>query len=253
MDNYVRLWKTIAPTLPVDKSPLHIIYYSGRDARSFGVRLPEWGGGGAIGRDTIVIPLDRVTIAGMDAARVTVHELVHIVLARTCGIVPVPRWFHEGLAMTLSGELLFDEQVILSRAIFTRRLMTFEAMEKVNTMDRYGAALAYSQAHCAVALLIGDYGTDTLRLLLDAARTTGSFDSAMARVIGYSVREWETFAREDLVKRYSLVFLISDTALYWLPVTFLFIAAFIAVTVRNRRKRRQMEEEERAGGGGGWE
>lgn len=246
MDNYSRLRKTIAPALPVDRSLLHIIYYSGSDAHNPGARLPEWGGGGAIGRDTIIIPVDRLGIAGMDAGRVTVHELVHVVLARTYGDIPIPRWFHEGLAMTLSGELLFEEQVVLSRALFSRRLLTFEAIEKVNNMDRYGAALAYSQAHCAVADLIGDYGNDTLRLLLDAVRTRGSFDSAMAQVIGYSAREWESFVREDLVKRYSLVFLISDTAIYWLPVTFLFIVAFIAVTVRNRRKRRRMEEEELA-------
>jgi len=55
-------------------------------------------------------------------------------------------------------------------------------------------------------------------------------------VLGFLPKEFETFAREYVVKRYSFVFLISDTALYWIPITFLFIAAFIAVTIRNKKK-----------------
>jgi hypothetical protein len=242
---YNRLWQTIAPEIPIDGNPLHIIYYSKNTAEKFGPRLPEWGGGGAIGRDTIIVPLDRLMFSGMDAGRVTVHELVHSILARAYGSVPVPRWFHEGLAMTLSGELLFDEQVVVSRALFSHRLLPFDTIENVNALDQYGAALAYSESHLAVAYLIDEYGIDTIPALLHAVRTTGSFDSAMNTVLGFSPKEFESFAVEHIVKQYSFVFLISDTALYWIPITFLFIAAFIAVTIRNKKKRRRMEEEEK--------
>jgi len=85
-------------------------------------------------------------LSGMDAGRVTVHELVHIVLARAYGSVPVPRWFHEGLAMTLSGELLFEEQVVISRALFTHQLLPFDTIEKVNGLDQYGQLLHTARA-----------------------------------------------------------------------------------------------------------
>lgn len=245
LNNYFRVWKTIIPAVTIDKSPIHIIFYTGNSGRKLDTRLPEWGGGGAIGRDTIIVPLDRVMMSGMDVGRVTVHELVHIVLARAYGGVVIPRWFHEGLAMTLSGELLFDEQAVISRALFTRQLLPFDSIEKVNALDQYGAALAYSESHLAVAYLIDEYGIDTISELLKAVRATGRFDSAMVRVLGFPPKEFESFARENIVKRYSFVFLVSDTAIYWLPITFLFIAAFIAVTIRNRKKRRKMEEDER--------
>lgn len=245
LHHYTRLWKTIAPAVPIDRTPLRIIYYSKSSATRLALRLPEWGGGGALGRDTIIVPLDRLMLAGMDAGRVTIHELVHIVLARVYGGIPIPRWFHEGLAMTLSGELLFNEQVVISRALFTRQLLPFDTIEKVNALDQYGAELAYSESHLAVAYLIDEYGIDTIPVLLYAVRATGSFDTAMNRILGFSPKDFESFARENVARRYSFVFLISDTALYWIPITFLFIAAFIAVTIRNKKKRRRMEEEEK--------
>jgi hypothetical protein len=245
LNNYLRIWKAVAPTLQVDSQPVHILFYTGTSSGSPGARLPEWGGGGAIGRDTIIVPLDRLMLSGMDAGRVTVHELVHIVLARAYGGIAIPRWFHEGMAMTLSGELLFDEQVTVSRAIFTHRLMPLDAVERVNALDQYAAALAYSESHLAVMFLIKEYGLDTIPEFLDAVRTTGRFDTAMVKVLGFTPKEFESFVNDDIVKRYSFIFLISDSALYWIPITLLFIAAFIAVTIRNKKKRRMMEEEER--------
>ncbi|MBN2187840.1 MAG: hypothetical protein JW699_00190 [Chitinispirillaceae bacterium] len=243
--NYERIWKAVAPETAVDTSAIAIIYYSKSDERKLGVRLPEWGGGGAIGRDTVIVPIDRFALADMDIGRVTVHELVHIALERAYGPLRLPRWFHEGLAMTLSGELSFEEQVSLSRAIFAKRLMPLDSVERVNRFDRFGAALAYSQSHLAAAYMIDKYGMEGVSELLGSVRKLGGFDTALAEGFGFSPKEFDGMVRNYIVDRYRFVFFFSDSWLFWAAGALLAVAGFIAVKVRNKKRERQMEEEEK--------
>jgi hypothetical protein len=243
--NYEPIWKAIAPDTAIDTSAITVIYYSKSDERKLGVRLPEWGGGGAIGRDTIIIPTDRFPLADRDIGRVTVHELVHIALERAYGRLRLPRWFHEGLAMTLSGELSFEEQVVLSRAILTKRLLPLDSIERVNRFDAFGAALAYSQSHLAAAYLIDKYGIDGVSEFLGEVRVSGRFDTALADGFGFSPQEFDGMVRNYIVDRYRFIFFFSDTYLFWLLGALLVVAGFVAVKISNRKRENLMEEEER--------
>jgi hypothetical protein len=242
--NFTRILTSISPSTAADTTPITLIYYSRNDKRKLGVRLPEWGGGGAIGSDTVIVPIDKAPLADMEVDRVTVHELVHIALERAYGRIRLPRWFHEGLAMTLSGELSFEEQIALSRAVFTQRLLPLDSIEKVNRFDAYGAALAYSQSHLAVGFMIDHYGMDGIPELLATVRATGSFDSAFTRVFGLTGPEFQRLVAQELNDRYRYLFLIGDTWLYWLPVALLVVFAYVAVRIRNKKKQQRMEEEE---------
>jgi hypothetical protein len=245
MRNYERIWKTIAPQTPLDRRTITIVFYSRPDERALSVRLPEWGGGGAIGDNLIVIPLDRSPLPDMDPARVTVHELTHIAIERAYGRLHVPRWFHEGLAMTLSGELSFDEQLTLSRAVFTGRLLPLDSIERVNRFDAQEAELAYSESHLAVAWMIDRYGLDGIPELLQTLQSAGTFREALPRVYGLTGDEVDRLVRNYIVERYRGVFLFSDTWLFWLLGALLLVAGFISVKIRNDRKKRLMEEQER--------
>ncbi|MBN1131085.1 MAG: hypothetical protein JXA71_19000 [Chitinispirillaceae bacterium] len=241
---YGRILAAVAPDMTADTIPITIIYYGKNDERTLGVRLPEWGGGGAIGRDTIIVPLDNAPLADMAIDRVTLHELVHIALERRYGRLRLPRWFHEGVAMTLSGELSFEEQTVLSRAVITRRLLPLDSIEKVNRFDAYGAALAYSQSHLAVLFIIESWGMDAIPELLAAVRKTGTFDSALTAVFGLTGGEFERLAHDFIADRYRYLFLIGDTWLYWLPAALLVVVGFVMVRIRNRKRQAQMERED---------
>jgi hypothetical protein len=243
--NYERIWKVVAPDTAIDRSTIVIIYYSRSDERKLVVRLPEWGGGGAIDRDTVIIPVDRFPLADMDLGRVTVHELVHIALERGYGRLRIPRWFHEGLAMTLSGELSFDEQLALSRAIFTKRLMPLDSIEHVNRFDQYGASLAYSESHLAAAYMIDKYGIDGIPELLESVRICGRFDTALVSVFGLNPQEYDRLVHNYIIERYRFLFFFSDTYLFWLLGAFLVVVGYITVTISNKKRKKQMEEEEK--------
>ncbi|HMD67237.1 MAG TPA: hypothetical protein VKF42_00060, partial [Chitinivibrionales bacterium] len=98
---YYRLYRLVAPGQRPDASPLRIVYYSDKSTVNYGGMLPEWGGGGAIGGNLIVVPTTFKPFLDQSFAQVTRHELVHAVLARAYPGLDIPRWFHEGAAMTL--------------------------------------------------------------------------------------------------------------------------------------------------------
>ncbi len=140
---YKRVYKTLAPNHRPDTSSLMITFYSKATRKHMDFSLPEWGGGGAIGSDTIVVNIDKKPFLEHSPYQVTVHELVHIVIKRHCKNVAVPRWFHEGLAMTLSGEASERENIVVSKALFSGSLMPLGSIDSVNLFGRFRAELAY--------------------------------------------------------------------------------------------------------------
>ena len=245
LENYLRIWNSLAAGKPVDTGTLTVEYYPARRQPDLSVILPEWGGGGAIGRNRIVIPIDRSALPAMDLPRITRHELTHIVLERAYGPCRLPRWFHEGLAMTLSGELSFEEQVSLSRAIFFRRLFPLDSIDRVNRFSADGAVLAYSESHLAVSFLIEKYGADGIAEMLAAIRPAGGFDAALYMVFGLSRPEFERLFEAYLADRFRFLFFFSDTYLFWGMGALLVVVAFFVIRRRNAKREQRMEEEER--------
>lgn len=242
---YQRILTTISPNTVSDSSPLVIIFHSVAQQRKRGIFLPEWGGGGALGKDTIIISTDRPSaFYRTDLQLILLHEMVHIALARSWGTLRLPRWFHEGMAMTLSGELQFDEQIHLSRAILTRSLVSLDSMEYLNRFSHRRAQIAYSQCHFAVRFLLNTYGYDMLPELLYASRRTRSFDTACRNVFGLTHEELEGLLWREMVTQYRFLFLLSDYSLFWIGVLALAVVAFIVTRLRNREKKHRLEQEE---------
>ena len=242
---YYRIYRIVAPHQTPDKSPLKIIYYSKAHVNSDPFSLPEWGGGGAINRDLIVVPVDFKPFLEQSFRQITVHELVHIVLNRGYPGIKIPRWFHEGVAMTLSGELSLQENVRVSKAIFTSSLMPLASIDSVNAFGRSRADLAYSQAHLSVLFLVDQYGIDVVPEILNAARGTKNFWTGLNATLGISPQEFDAMLMKYLTSKYQFVFVFADTYAYWVAIVALFIVGFIVTGARNRKRAKAMEEEEK--------
>ena len=241
---YNRICRALAPNRNPDPSPLKILYYSKAQKNTPQVSLPEWGGGGAVGCDLIVIPTDFKPFLQQSFSQITVHELVHVALCRTYRGLEIPRWFHEGAAMMLSGEISSQENIVISTAIFTSRLMPLASIDSVNGFGRGRADIAYSLSHLAVLYLTDNYGREALSEILKAARPTNNFWAGMYAVLGLTPGEFEQSVVKYITSRYSLVFLITDTYAWWLALALLFIAGYIVTRIRNRKRAEEMELQE---------
>jgi hypothetical protein len=241
---YHRIFRIIAPRRLPDKTPLKIIYYSKTNAPENASALPEWGGGGTIGGNLIIIPVDFKPFLQQNFSQTTVHELVHAVIYRVTGSAEVPRWFHEGLAMTLSGELSFEENAVLSKAVLFNRLMPLSAIDSVNSFGKGRAELAYCQSHAAVLFLIDQYGMDVVADCLSATRKKRDFWKGFYEVVSLSPREFEDLAHKYIASKYQLVFLVTDTYAWWVGIASLFIVGFFVTIRRNRLRAEAMEAKE---------
>lgn len=241
---YFRIKNYLCPSCLDMQKPVQVIFYKKSEATHHGIRLPEWGGGGAVGMDTIVIPVGSgLSVMDFDYYRICVHELVHVEISRFYGNVRIPRWVHEGLAMALSGELNFDENVTVSKALFTNSLLSFSEIEKVNMFDQYKASLAYAQSHIAIKFLIDTYGYDFIPELLTTVRKDRYFQSACTELLGLTTDEIELLVKDHISSKYRYAF-VFDSMLPWLFVLLLAVVGFFFTMYRNGKKRKMLEAQE---------
>jgi hypothetical protein len=241
---YNRIEQTLAPSHPPSTAPLAIIFYTRSTRPALARRLPEWGGGGALGPDTIIVPLDVPFALDRSITQVAEHEIVHAVLARAYPKLDIPRWFHEGCAMLLSGEVSLDEQTALSYAVLAGRLPRLAAIDQVNSFDQSSARLAYSLSHACALFIVESYGYEGLRAVLARSERAGNFQVGLKAALGLDEPEFEALAYASIHKRYGLAFILGDLAYVWLIILALAVAAFVVTRVRNRRKKRAMAAQE---------
>ncbi len=242
---YHRIYRIVAPRLRPDPTPLRIVYYSDNSIANLSGLLPEWGGGGTIGPNLIVVPTTFKPFLDQSFAQVTRHELVHAILERAYPGLYIPRWFHEGAAMTLSGELSFQEDVVVSKAIFAGTLMPLASIDSVNAFGRNRADLAYAKSHLAVLFLVDRDGIEALSDILSAAKRTGSFWQGMAAAVSLSPPDFDYLLSTDIASRYRFAFIFADYSAFWVGIAFLFLVAAGVALVRKQKKLAQMEREER--------
>lgn len=247
---YKRIYTTLAPKKRIDRSPITITFYSTTVQSNSTYSLPEWGGGGAIGTDAVVVCIDKKPFLEHTPYQVTVHELVHIVINRLCRDIAVPRWFHEGLAMTLSGDATDREDIVLSKALFTGSIMPLQAIDSVNSFGRFRAELAYCQSRQAVRYLIDTYGIEVIVEIVEAVNEAGSFWDGFYEVLQLSERELEIYYRKFIMKHHGKFFWLLDTYLVWAGIVLLFLCAYLITVIRIKKKRAVLEAEDALSGNG---
>lgn len=244
MYEYKRIYKTLAPNRRVDLSPLNITFYTKSWTSKEKYSLPEWGGGGAIGKNDIIVPMDKNPFLNHSIYQITVHELVHIAIHRICQDVAVPRWFHEGLAMILSGEATTRENIVISKALFSGSLVPLHSIDSVNTFGRFRAELAYCQSRQAVLYLIDTYGLEVVAEIIEASIEKKSFWAGFKEVLQLSEKELQLLYQSYIIKNHGRLFWLVDYYLVWGGIVLLFLTGYVATLVRVGKKRKLLEQEE---------
>lgn len=239
---YRRLWKAIVPFRHPDTSGINILFFNTHGTVAEEGLLPEWGGGGAIGRDRIVVPIDRPEFLEMDLGRTLVHELAHIVLNRAApDRVYFPRWFHEGVAMALSGDLSEREKFALSKAMFSGSLMPLASVDSVNLFPQFRAELAYAQSRLAVEWLVSTYGVEVIGEIVEGSVKRGSFSGGLDETLKIGPREFESSARNYLLQTQGRFWWILDEYLVWALISLFALFSFVTVYILNRIKMNAMD------------
>ena len=228
----------------VRPSPIEIDVIAEHDARAR--QAVPWVVGRAFGDRLIWIFPERVTAYPYDSTESVVrHEIAHLALSRQAGGYPLPRWFHEGVAVSVDAgwNLRASMRLLLTAADRTG----IDGLEQLFDSPRQPDG---TEAYLLAASLVDDlrdrYGEAVPGAI--AARVGGGmpFARAFAAETGETpdeaaARVWQGYRRWS-----QWVPLATDPSAVWTFILLLSFVAFAARLVQRARRRRAWDEEEAA-------
>jgi hypothetical protein len=184
-----------------------------------------------------VIHIDATGLLG-DVARITRHEIAHIVLNHALGpaLPDCPRWVQEGIAR-------YFERPSLTLDPAVQTLLVRRPPVDVARLDRRieaggeGGRLAYAQSEALIRWLIERRGPEVLPRLTRALRKYGDLDQALEAAAGMDVRQLQRGWRRSA----AWIYLLSSNTMIWLLMTVLLLVTVLLVQLRRRRRRRIQE------------
>lgn len=144
--------------------------------------VPDWGLAVALrGGRVIAIDWERQGTNRRPLEEVFCHELAHAWLEQATGGAAVPTWFHEGVALRLSGEWRFIDTVEL---MLEGRPPPLRRLDGPFPDPAGWADQAYRVSLRAVLALEKQHGRDVIARLAAATAAGGDFDAAFEHVTG---------------------------------------------------------------------
>jgi len=218
------------------------------DSSEWARQVPPWTAGFAVGEAGLIVLFpSRSPMYPHDSLEdVLRHEVTHVLISRASGGRPVPRWFHEGLAVAVERPWgLGDRSRLASELLFGPRL----GLRDIDALFGGGEgeqARAYSLSAAIVRDLISEHGADVPAVILRRVAGGVPFDRAVAEVTARSVARVEAEFWDRQRTWTMWVPLLASSTVLWLVVI-----GIGGLAVRRRRRRaaelrRRWESEERA-------
>jgi hypothetical protein len=208
-----------------------------------GNAIPDWGAGVAIPfKHRIVIKSPRILPGDKSLGELVAHEYAHMVLASAVGYREVPRWLDEGLAMYMSAEWSWDDNLAMARAVIFGGEIPLSDIEHLNRFTAAKAQVAYAESFLAFKYFLDTYGRSSLRILLFGIASGKSFNDAMVAAIGANYGAFEQEFAGYLHGRYNIVSLLFDSNLFWILLAVIVIVGFLIVRLRRRRRIEELDE-----------
>jgi hypothetical protein len=204
--------------------------------------VPDWIVAFAHDDQVVLFPRRTPSYPHESLQQVLEHEVGHVLTSRAAGGRPVPRWFHEGVAMaaerswTLGDRARFVSDTAFGGAPSAPRL------DRLFVEGPAGAERAYRLSDALMRDLTERHGADVPARVLRAMRQGASFERAFLDTTGLTVSDavlafWH---RQRLWVTW-LPWVTSPNAVYAL-MTLVAVAAVLRAWVRRRRRRTWADE-----------
>ena len=180
--------------------------------------------------------------------RTLLHELTHAYLHR---LEPestrriVPGWFHEGVAVQMSGGLERGMQQTVLYARWLGQLQPLEALTTIRHKTARSSELAYGQAALAVELIVEQHGDVGLSDLINGLRGGGAFELVFEQALGVPWPQFSGGYQNWLRRRFNLLLALSDPNILFMLLPLLLVAAYFVTRARGRRRKALWAEQER--------
>lgn len=229
-----------------EKPDIHIVSTLREFNRLILGRFPDWGAAAAFPpRNLVAIKSPKEFNINKSLPELLAHEYCHLVVWHRAGFHSVPRWFDEGMAMFVSMEWGWSDNLAMSKAAVFGELIPLADIQRLNRFHEGKAQVAYSQSFLAVDYIYSNYGKSSLKRFLDVVAVGGSLDEAFGASTGSTAEEFEREFGDYLKKQYNIVTLFMDTIFFWLALAALVVVGAILKYRKRREYYKKWEREEK--------
>jgi hypothetical protein len=223
---------------------IHVVLAS--DTSNLARQAPSSVAGFAVAEESLVVlfPSRSPTYPEDTLEDVLHHEVAHVMIARAAGGKPVPRWFHEGLAMAAERTWGLEDQTRLLQEV---TFVTPTDLASLNTLfeqDEGSRTRAYTLSGAFVRDLMQQHGSAAPGRVLAGMAAGASFDAAFTDAMGGTVATEEAafWERHRFWSRWGPFF--TTTTALWMGVTVLALIAFVRRRRKNAELRKRWEEQD---------
>ncbi len=226
-----------------DSLDIYIVNSENRFLELAGNAVPDWGAAVAIPyKKRIVIKSPLIIPGDQSLGELLAHEYTHIYLARRVNYKEIPRWFNEGMAMYLSAEWGWQNNLSMSWNSVFGNTIPLKDIQNLNRFQTEKAALAYAESYLALKYFIDTYGVSGLNLFLDYIRAGHSFDESFRAATGAGCKPFENEFGLFLAGRYNLISLIFNSNLMWIIMAGVIIVGYILTRIRRKSRMEELDE-----------
>lgn len=226
--------------------PIHVILAAENTAAAASVSPST--AGYAIGQQGLIVlfPARSPSYPHDTLEDVLRHEVAHVLISRAAAGYPVPRWFHEGVAMAAERPWGLEDRSRLILELVAGPRLTVDDLDRLFDADATRVR-AYALSAAIVRELIRAHGAAAPAAILRNLGAGDEFGEAVVRAVGRPLRDIE----RDFWDRQRVwtiwVPLLTSAEVLWLLVI---VLAAAAVWQRRRKAaaiRRQWEQDEERG------
>jgi hypothetical protein len=208
--------------------------------------VPPFVSGYAVGEQGVIVLLPGRVPSYPDSSLsdLLAHEVAHVLIARAAGGRPLPRWFHEGMAMIAGLSWGFDDRSHLTLALLVDRPVSLAALDDRFAGGQAEVNRAYAIAGSFVHDLFDQYGQGVAARILQGVSRGLSFADAFRAATGSSLAMAESSFWDRQTFWYRWVPLLTSSVTLWMLVTLLALWAMKRRRERDVALRRVWAEED---------
>jgi hypothetical protein len=176
-----------------------------------------------------------LSLGGDDGARADTafrHAMAHLALDEVAGRNVLPRWFHEGFAVSFSGEDAMARGRRLWWGAMRQQLAPLDDLDWRLSDDADRAAVALAQSADFVRFLGDDAGPEGMPGLMRELRERQQLDTALAAAFMADAPTLQRRWREQLARRKAFAPVLTGSILLWMVVA-------LATLLRRRWRERR--------------
>jgi peptidase MA superfamily protein len=210
------------------------------------VQVPPWISGYALSNQGLIVLMPQRVPSYPDSSleEVLDHEVAHVLIDRASGGRPLPRWFHEGLALIAGSSWGFDDRSRLTLALLADRPVALAELEERFAGEQGEVNRAYAIAGAFVRDLVDRYGPEAVPRTLSGVARGLSFAAAFRAATGASLAAAEGSFWRRQTFWYRWVPILTSSVTLWLLITLLALWAIQRRRRRDAALRRVWDEEE---------